>query len=67
VNEERVVLGPGICKGCGQRVYYMAEGERHVGWRHADGTYRCPSIEAPAQPRRPSLSGLVDRIMRAIH
>ena len=37
----RMVLGPCICRGCGEEVVYEKQGTRRLGWLHADGTYCC--------------------------
>jgi len=37
----RMVLGPGVCQGCGETVVYEMQGTRHLGWLHADGAYTC--------------------------
>jgi hypothetical protein len=48
----KVVMGPALCKGCGQNVYWARAWTRHLGnvverlaWRDADGRlHRCGEV-----------------------
>ena len=41
-HEERIVLGPCRCQGCGGSVAYSMLGVVHLGWLHVDGRFVCP-------------------------
>jgi hypothetical protein len=64
--DARPVLGPVPCQGCGQAVTYVVVGEHHLGWLHDDGRFRCPALTAPAETKRPVLSGRMDHFLRLL-
>lgn len=39
---ERPILGPCRCQGCHEVVVYCVNDRGHLGWLHANGSYRCP-------------------------
>ena len=41
-HEERIILGPCRCQGCGGEVAYSMLGAVHLGWVHEDGRFTCP-------------------------